>query len=95
LKISNGWQQVGRPAPEKGWKTCARKVIHYGGTLAPEGIFATPSTEAKFIIKSSLFILLPGFVRRLELKPISNKKLRIYSSPHHISKPPAALSLDA
>ncbi len=30
-----------------------------------------PVTDAKFINKSSLFILLLGFIRRLELKPIS------------------------
>jgi hypothetical protein len=47
-----------------------------------------PVTAAKFIIKSSLFILLPGVIRRLELKPISEQKLSIYSSPRHIAKPP-------
>jgi len=33
-----------------------------------------PVTEAKFINKSSLFILLLGFIRRLELKPNSEQK---------------------
>jgi len=33
-----------------------------------------PVTAAKFITKSSLFILLPGVIRRLELKPISEEK---------------------
>jgi len=33
-----------------------------------------PVTVAKFIDKSSLFILLLGFIRRLELKPISEQK---------------------
>ena len=33
-----------------------------------------PVTAAKFINKSSLFILLLGFIRRLELKPNSGKK---------------------
>jgi hypothetical protein len=33
-----------------------------------------------------LFILLPGFIRRVELKPIANKKLSTYSSPRHIAK---------
>jgi hypothetical protein len=28
-------------------------------------------TEAKFINKNSLFILLPGIIRRLELKPVN------------------------
>ena len=44
-----------------------------------------PVTDAKFINKSSLFILLPGVIRRLELKLISEQKLRIYSSPRHIA----------
>jgi hypothetical protein len=34
-----------------------------------------PVTEAKFINKSSWFILLPGVIRRLELKPISEQKV--------------------
>jgi hypothetical protein len=33
-----------------------------------------PVTEAKFINKSLLFILLPGVIRWLELKPISEQK---------------------
>jgi hypothetical protein len=33
-----------------------------------------PVTAAKFITKSSLFILLLGFIRRLELKPNSEQK---------------------
>jgi hypothetical protein len=33
-----------------------------------------PVTAHKFIIKSSLFILLPGVIRRLELQPNSEKK---------------------
>jgi hypothetical protein len=32
-----------------------------------------PVTAAKFITKSSLFILLLGFIRRLELKMISER----------------------
>jgi hypothetical protein len=34
-----------------------------------------PVTAAKFINKSSLFILLLGVIRRLELKPISEQKV--------------------
>ena len=34
-----------------------------------------PVTAAKFITKSSLFILLLGVIRRLELKPISEQKV--------------------
>ena len=33
-----------------------------------------PVTEAKFINKSSLFILLLSAIRRLELKPLSEQK---------------------
>ena len=33
-----------------------------------------PVTAAKFITKSSLFILLLGVIRRLELNPISEQK---------------------
>ena len=33
-----------------------------------------PLTEAKFINKSSFFILLPGVIRRLELRLISEQK---------------------
>jgi len=33
-----------------------------------------PITAAKFIIKSSLFILLLGVIRRLEMKPNSEQK---------------------
>jgi len=49
-----------------------------------------PVTAAKFINKSSLFILLLDFIRRLELKPIT--ELRIYSSPRHIAKTPPMLA---
>jgi hypothetical protein len=41
-----------------------------------------PVTTAKFIIKSSLFILLLGVIRRLELKPISEQKVEnIFVAP--------------
>ena len=41
-----------------------------------------PVTEAKFITKSSLFILLLGVIRRLELKPISEQKVEnIFVAP--------------
>jgi hypothetical protein len=36
-----------------------------------------PVTEAKFITKSSLFVLLLGVIRRLELKLISEQKVEI------------------
>jgi hypothetical protein len=41
-----------------------------------------PVTAAKFITKSSLFILLLGFIRRLELKPNSEQKVKhIFVAP--------------
>jgi len=41
-----------------------------------------PETVAKFINKSSLFILLPGFIRRLELKLNSEQKVEnIFVAP--------------
>jgi len=47
-----------------------------------------PVTAVKFITKSSVFILLFGVIRRLELKPISEQKVGYMSSPRHIAKPP-------
>jgi len=46
-----------------------------------------PVTAAKFINKCSLFILLPGFIRRLELKPISEQKAENIFVARHIAKP--------
>jgi len=41
-----------------------------------------PVTAAKFINKSSLFILLLGVIRRLEQKPISEQKVEnIFVAP--------------
>jgi len=41
-----------------------------------------PGTEAKFINKSPLFILLPGVIRRLKLKPNSEQKVEnIFVAP--------------
>jgi hypothetical protein len=41
-----------------------------------------PVTAAKFINKSIVFILLLGFIRRLELKPISEQKVEsIFVAP--------------
>jgi len=41
-----------------------------------------PVTAAKFITKSSLFILLLGVIRRLELKPNSEEKVEnIFIAP--------------
>src|SRR5688572_17018040 len=47
-----------------------------------------PVTSAKFIIKTSLFILLPGVIRRLELKAISEqKKSENIFVARHLAKP--------
>jgi hypothetical protein len=41
-----------------------------------------PVTAAKFINKSSLFVLLLGVIRRLELLPISEQKVeKIFVAP--------------
>jgi hypothetical protein len=41
-----------------------------------------PVTAAKFITKSSLFVLLTGVIRRLELKPNSEQKVEhIFIAP--------------
>ncbi len=47
-------------------------------------------TAAKFINKSSLFILLFGLIRRLELKPNSEQKAENIFVARHIAKPPVA-----
>ncbi|CAN5434284.1 hypothetical protein BH10BAC2_BH10BAC2_38550 [soil metagenome] len=44
-------------------------TVRLGDVVAFEN--RQPVTEAKLINKSSLFILLLGVIRRLELKPIS------------------------
>ncbi len=47
-----------------------------------------PVTAAKFINKSSLFVLQFGFIRRLKLKPISEQKDENIFVARHIAKPP-------
>jgi hypothetical protein len=64
----------------------------YGLAMWRYSVFRQPVTAAEFIDKSSLFILLLGVIRRLELKPNSEQKLSIYSSPRHIAKPPVVRS---
>ncbi len=50
-----------------------------------------PVTAAKFINNCSLFILLLGVIRRLELKPNSEQKVEnIFVAPRHIAKPPVS-----
>jgi len=44
-----------------------------------------PVTDAKFIIKNSLFILLPGVIRLPKLKLISEQKAEDKSVVHHIA----------
>ena len=48
---------------------------------------------AKFINISSLFILLPGVIRRKELKRLANNKMSMYSSPPNINKQPVVCSI--
>jgi len=45
-----------------------------------------PVAAAKFIIKSSLFILLLGVIRRLELKLITEQKVEYIFVARHIAK---------
>ena len=63
---------------------CSSQRTRLGDVAAFEN--RQPVTEAKFINKSSLFILLLGFIRRLELKPISEQKAE------NIFRRPAILS---
>jgi len=51
-----------------------------------------PVTAAKFINKSSLFILLLGVIRRLELKLVSKQKVENIFVAGHIAKPPVIRS---
>jgi hypothetical protein len=48
-------------------------------------VFRLPGAAADLKYKSSLFILLLGVIRLVKPKPISEQKLRIYSSPRHIA----------
>jgi hypothetical protein len=69
-------------------KKCLYKLTANGHGLAMwRYLKSQPVTAAKFITKSSLFILLLGVIRRLDLKLDSEQKLSINSSPHHIAKP--------
>jgi hypothetical protein len=80
LKIAWGW--VGKVMDAC---MCAGCSMHLPPTvrLGDVAVFENrqPVTAAKFINKSSLLILLLGFIRRLVLRLIANKKMRIYSSP--------------
>jgi hypothetical protein len=49
-------------------------------------------TAAKFINKNSSFILFPGIIRRLELKPNSEQKVENVFFARHIAKPYTILS---
>jgi hypothetical protein len=53
-----------------------------------------PVTAAKFITKSSLFILLLGFIRRLEPKPNREQKVEnIFVAPPYCQTECCALAL--
>jgi len=59
---------------------CIEGTVQLGDVAAFEN--RQPVTAAEFITKSSLFILLLGFIRRLELKPNSEQKVEnIFVSP--------------
>ena len=49
-----------------------------------------PVTAAKFMIKCSLFILLPGIIRLPKPKPTIDIQPIFYPSPRHIAKPHVA-----
>ena len=53
------------------WRHCKQRQ---GLAMWRKSVIRLPVTEVKFITKSSLFILLPGVVRRLELKLNGEKK---------------------
>jgi hypothetical protein len=60
------------------------RVAHNRSWLGDVAVFENrqPVTAAKFITKSSLFILLLGFIRRLEPKPNSEQKVEnIFVAP--------------
>jgi hypothetical protein len=52
-----------------------RATVRLGDVVVFEN--RLPVTAAKFIYKCSLFILLPGVIRRLELKPNNEKKVEL------------------
>ncbi|OJY85076.1 MAG: hypothetical protein BGP14_04320 [Sphingobacteriales bacterium 44-15] len=56
-------------------------------------VIRLPVTDAKFITKCSLFILLPGVIRQPGLKLNSEQKTGIYSFSRHIGKPNVARHL--
>jgi hypothetical protein len=51
-------------------------------------VFCQLVAAAKFINKCSLFILSPGFIRRLEPKQNSEQKVEHIFVGRHIAKPP-------
>jgi len=53
-----------------------------------KSVIRLPVTDAKYITKSSLFILLPGVIRQAGTEAQQRtKKPGIYSSARHIAKP--------
>ena len=69
-----------------------KKVTHnvYGLAMWRYSVIRQPITAAKFMIKSSLFIQLPGVFRLLKPKPTNDIQPIVYSSPRHIAKPHVA-----
>ena len=59
----------------------------YGLAMWRNSVIRQPVTEAKFIIKCSLFILLPGVSRLPKPEPTNDIQPIVYSSSRHIAKP--------
>jgi hypothetical protein len=62
----------------------------YGLVMWRKSVVRLSVTAAKYIIKCSLFILLPGVIRQPGLKLNSGQKPGICSSSRHIVKPNVA-----
>ncbi|WP_133176979.1 hypothetical protein [Terrimonas sp.] len=58
----------------------------FGLAMWQYSVIRLPVTDAKFIAKCSLFILLPGIIRRLELK--LGFTAEVYSVSHAIANAP-------
>ena len=76
---------------------CQTYAQRYGLAMWRNSVIRLTVTEAKLVIKCSLFILLPGVFRLLELKPNSEKKAvrgpfpRPAPTPRHAAAPGSAL----
>jgi hypothetical protein len=62
----------------------------YGLAMWRYSVIRQPVTDAKFITKYSLFILLTGIFRLLKPEPTKDIQPIVYPSPRHIAKPHVA-----